>query len=106
MHAVTRSARATVTPSTTSAVRIAEQAASVVHRPALRVCLDDVRARYGFRTYIDGAWYRCCGGHVRKLVDCCAYSRRRINGDASLTGYCYAGRRVFCVQYYDTRIPC
>ena len=35
---------------------------------------------------IDGAWYRCCGGRVRKLVDCCAYSqpphqrRRRADG--------------------------
>ena len=27
----------------------------------------------------------------------------RINGDAALTGYCYGGRKVFCVQYYDTR---
>ena len=62
--------------------------------------------RFGFRPHIDGAWYRCCGGHVRKLVDCCGYTRTRINGDAALTGYCYAGRRVFCVQYYDTRIPC
>jgi hypothetical protein len=61
---------------------------------------------YGFRTWIDGAWYRCCGGHVRKLIDCCAYSRRRINGDAALTGYCYRGRRVFCVHYYDTKVPC
>ena len=25
--------------------------------------------------HIDGAWYRCCGGHVRKLVDCCGYIR-------------------------------
>ena len=62
--------------------------------------------QYGFKGQIDGAWYRCCGGRVRKLVDCCSYSRRRINGDASLTGYCYRGRRVFCVMYYDTRIPC
>jgi hypothetical protein len=60
----------------------------------------------GFRTWIDGAWYRCCGGHVRKLVDCCAYSRRRINGDRSLTGYCFKGRKVFCVMYYDTKIKC
>ena len=42
-------------------------------------------------TQIDGAWYRCCNGHVRKLVDCCADHPRRINGDASLTGYCYSG---------------
>ena len=58
------------------------------------------------RTWIDGSWYRCCGGHVRKLIDCCIHGRRRINGDAALTGYCYSGRRVFCVMYYDTKIPC
>ena len=70
-----------------------------------RVC-DVVEARFGYKTSIDGAWYRCCGGHIRKLVDCCSYSTRRINGDASLTGYCYRGRRVFCVMYYDTRVKC
>ena len=63
-------------------------------------------ARYGFRPYVDGAWHRCCGGRVRKLIDCCGYVTRRVNGDAALTGYCYSGRRVFCVVYYDTRIPC
>jgi hypothetical protein len=70
-----------------------------------RVC-DAVADRYGFDTQIDGAWYRCCGGQVRKLVDCCSYSTTRINGDASLTGYCYRGRRVFCVMYYDTKVKC
>ena len=74
--------------------------------PRTRVCADIVSERYGLRTQVDGAWYRCCGGHVRKLLDCCSYSRTRINGDAALTGYCYAGRKVFCVHYYDTRIPC
>jgi hypothetical protein len=69
------------------------------------VC-DAVQEEFGFRTSTDGAWYRCCGGHVRKLVDCCSYSPRRINGDASLTGYCYRGRKVFCVMYFDTRVPC
>jgi hypothetical protein len=62
--------------------------------------------RYGFKPYNDGAWYRCCGGHVRKLLDCCGYTSRRINGDAALTGYCYAGRKVFCTQYYQTKVPC
>jgi hypothetical protein len=69
------------------------------------VC-DAVAQDEGFRTWTDGAWYRCCGGNVRKLVDCCAYSRRRINGDGSLTGYCFKGRKVFCVMYYDTNIKC
>lgn len=73
--------------------------------PRTPIC-DQVADRYGFATKVDGAWYRCCGGHVRKLVDCCSKSRKRINGDASLTGYCYAGRRVFCVMYYDTKVPC
>ena len=43
---------------------------------------------------------------VRKLVDCCAYSNRRINGDAALTGYCFSGRKVFCVMYFQTKVPC
>jgi len=62
--------------------------------------------RFGLETRIDGAWYRCCGGRVRKLVDCCSRSDRRINGDASLTGYCYRGRKVFCVMYYQSGVPC
>jgi len=70
-----------------------------------RVCAA-VADEYGIKTRVDGAWYRCCGGRVRKLVDCCSRSRRRINGDASLTGYCYGGRRVFCVLYYQTNVPC
>ena len=73
--------------------------------PRTKVC-DGVAQKFHFGTKVDGAWYRCCGGKVRKLTDCCSYSRRRINGDASLTGYCYAGRRVFCVMYYDTKVPC
>jgi hypothetical protein len=65
-----------------------------------------VAKEYDIRTATDGAWYRCCGGKVRKLVDCCAYSSRRINGDAALTGYCYSGRKVFCVMYFQTKVPC
>lgn len=74
--------------------------------PRTRLCLDAVSAEFEMRTWVDGSWYRCCGGHVRKLIDCCSRKMRRINGDAALTGYCYAGRRVFCVMYYDTKIPC
>jgi hypothetical protein len=62
--------------------------------------------RFGFASQIDGAWFRCCGGHVRKLVDCCGYTKKRINGDASLAGYCFKGRHVFCVMYFQTKIPC
>src|SRR6185312_1338160 len=35
---------------------------------------------YGFKPHIDGSWYRCCGGKVRQLRDCCAYRNTRING--------------------------
>ena len=48
--------------------------------PRTRVCTAAGR-EYGFRPQIDGAWYRCCNGHVRKLVDCCGAVRNRINGD-------------------------
>jgi hypothetical protein len=61
---------------------------------------------YGFKPHIDGSWHRCCGGHVRKLTDCCGHHSRRINGDQALTGYCYSGRKVFCVMYFQTKIPC
>jgi hypothetical protein len=65
-----------------------------------------VAKEFEITTRVDGAWYRCCGGKVRKLVDCCAYSSRRINGDGALTGYCYSGRKVFCVMYFQTKVPC
>jgi hypothetical protein len=74
--------------------------------PRSKLCLELVADRYGFRTWLDGSWHRCCGGRVRKLMDCCSYSARRINGDGALTGYCFRGRRVFCVFYYQTEIPC
>ncbi|UJA21443.1 hypothetical protein HJD18_15290 [Thermoleophilia bacterium SCSIO 60948] len=73
--------------------------------PRTRVC-DEVADKFNISTSIDGGWYRCCGGKVRKLVDCCSPSDRRINGDASLTGYCYSGRKVFCVLYFQTDVPC
>ena len=73
--------------------------------PRTKVCTATGH-RYGFATQIDGAWYRCCKGHVRKLVDCCADHPRRINGDASLQGYCYANRKVFCVMFHQTKVPC
>lgn len=73
--------------------------------PRTKVC-DEVSRKFGFRTSVDGSWYRCCGGTVRKLVDCCSHSQRRINGDASLEGYCFAGRKVFCVMFFQTKVPC
>jgi hypothetical protein len=53
-----------------------------------------------------GGWSRCCGGRIRRIVDCCSFSRTRINGDASLVGYCHNGRRVFCIMYRDTNVKC
>jgi hypothetical protein len=73
--------------------------------PRSRVC-QSAGHRYGFHAESQGSWYRCCGGQVRKLWDCCAFHGTRINGDAALTGYCYGGRKVFCVQYYQTSVPC
>jgi len=73
--------------------------------PRTRVC-DETGRKYGFKTWVDGGWFRCCGGEVRKLVDCCAYSKKRINGDRALEGYCFSNRKVFCVMYFQTRVPC
>lgn len=73
--------------------------------PRSKVCRAAGRD-YGLSLQDDGSWYRCCGGRVRRLIDCCGYTNTRINGDGALTGYCYAGRNVFCVQYYETRVPC
>ncbi len=73
--------------------------------PRTPVC-EEAGRRFGFSSQLDGSWYRCCGGRVRKLMDCCAHSASRINGDAALTGYCYSGRKVFCVMYHQTKVPC
>jgi hypothetical protein len=73
--------------------------------PRTPVC-KNVAQRYGFRTKVDGSWYRCCKGRVRRLMDCCSHHDHRINGDKSLAGYCYHGRTVFCVMYYDTAVKC
>jgi hypothetical protein len=74
--------------------------------PRTKLCEEWVQREYGMRTWVDGGWYRCCGGQVRKLVDCCSKTGKRINGDAALEGYCYKGRTVFCVMYFDTNVPC
>lgn len=74
--------------------------------PRTKVCEEGVKRIYGMRTWVDGGWYRCCGGQVRKLVDCCSTTGKRINGDRALEGYCYRGRTVFCVMYFDTNVPC
>jgi hypothetical protein len=73
--------------------------------PRTKVCAA-TGTSYGIRARTDGSWYRCCHGRVRKLVDCCAPHPRRINGDRSLKGYCYDDRRVFCVMYFQSTVPC
>lgn len=73
--------------------------------PRTKVCAATARV-HGFSDHVDGGWYRCCDGHVRKLVDCCTTGEKRINGDAALRGYCFKGRKVFCVMYYQTKVPC
>lgn len=77
----------------------------VAPAPRSPVCAAAGRA-YGLQLETQGSWYRCCGGRVRRLMDCCGYTSTRINGDAALTGYCYQGRNVFCVQYHETMVPC
>jgi hypothetical protein len=74
--------------------------------PRTRLCEDWVPSRHRVDAVTQGAWYRCCNGQIRKLADCCSPSRRRINGDGALVGYCRPGRRVFCVMYVDTGVPC
>jgi hypothetical protein len=74
--------------------------------PRTRICEDWVPERFRIDARTQGSWYRCCSGQIRKLVDCCTTSTRRINGDRALRGYCHRGRRVFCVMYYETGLPC
>jgi hypothetical protein len=74
--------------------------------PRTRLCEEWVRERYRLNPVVQGSWYRCCKGQVRKIVDCCTTSTRRVNGDASLVGYCWKGKRVFCILYYDSGLAC
>lgn len=74
--------------------------------PRTRPCEDWVEELYGVHARLQGSWFRCCNRQIRKLWDCCSSSDKRINGDGSLTGYCRGGRRVFCVTYRDTGLPC
>ena len=73
--------------------------------PRTKICKLTAK-QYGIKAHPQGSWYRCCGGTVRKLWDCCSEHDRRINGDAALQGYCYGNRKVFCVTYYQTHVPC
>jgi hypothetical protein len=73
-----------------------------------KVCETVVPERYPFtgQPRYGGGWRRCCGGRLRRIADCCSFSPIRINGDASVTGYCFKGRRVFCIGYRETNIRC
>ena len=73
-----------------------------------RVCQEVVAKKYpltGNPRY-GGGWSRCCEGRIRRIYDCCSYSDTRINGDASVRGYCHKGRKVFCIAYRDTEVRC
>lgn len=72
------------------------------------MCQEVVAKKYPYtgKPRYGGGWSRCCNGRVRRIADCCSYSTRRINGDASVTGYCYGGTRVFCIGYRDTNVRC
>lgn len=75
--------------------------------PRTRICEDWTREQKDLKDLrTQGSWFRCCHGQIRKIVDCCSFSRRRINGDASLVGYCWGGRRVYCIMYYDSGLKC
>jgi hypothetical protein len=87
--------------------RVGPDGKPLVPAPRTRLCEEWVRETHDLRDAVtQGSWFRCCNGQIRKLVDCCSRSRKRINGDASLTGYCFSGKRVFCVMYYDTGLRC
>jgi hypothetical protein len=90
-----------------SGARLAGPDGQLLERgPRTRLCEEWVHERFRITVRTQGSWYRCCNGQVRKIVDCCSPSRRRINGDASLVGYCWGGMRVFCIMYYDSGLPC
>ena len=86
---------------------VLEDADGVPLPPAPRTKICETAGRdYAIELHLDGSWYRCCGGTVRRIRDCCGVTDVRVNGDAALTGYCYPGRHVFCVTYYETSMPC
>lgn len=73
-----------------------------------RVCQERVPEIYDFVHHprYGGGWTRCCNGRLRHIQDCCSSSRIRINGDASVTGYCPHGLRVFCITYRELDRTC
>jgi hypothetical protein len=73
--------------------------------PRTKTC-ETTGADYDIKLVLEGSWYRCCGGRVRRIRDCCGKTDLRINGDTALVGYCYPGHHVFCVTYFETATPC
>jgi hypothetical protein len=73
-----------------------------------KVCQTVVPEQYPFvrNPRYGGGWSRCCEDRIRHIQDCCSTSRIRINGDASVRGYCPRGRRVFCITYRDLNVRC
>lgn len=73
-----------------------------------KVCQSVVPKRYQFvnNPRYGGGWSRCCNGRVRHIQDCCSSSGIRINGDASVRGYCPSGKRVFCITYRELTTEC
>ena len=73
-----------------------------------KVCESGVSERYPFvrNPRYGGGWSRCCSGRIRHIQDCCSSSRTRINGDASVRGYCARDQRVFCVTYQELNVRC
>ena len=73
-----------------------------------KVCETSVPDRFPFvhNPRYGGGWSRCCEGRVRHIQDCCSHSRIRINGDASVRGYCPRSLRVFCITYLELNVRC
>ncbi len=77
-------------------------------QPRRKVCQQRVPDEYRFVHHprYGGGWTRCCGGRMRHIQDCCSSSRIRINGDASVRGYCPPKLRVFCITYRELNVSC
>jgi hypothetical protein len=73
-----------------------------------RMCEEVVAERYPHakKPAQGGGWSRCCDGRIRRIYDCCAFTDTRINGDAAVTGYCFKGKKVFCIGYRELNVRC
>ncbi|HEY7400824.1 MAG TPA: hypothetical protein VH989_07990 [Actinomycetota bacterium] len=73
-----------------------------------KTCEEYVHTKYTFVKHpkYGGGWTRCCTGRLRHIQDCCSHSKIRINGDASVHGYCPGNLRVFCITYRELNVTC